>query len=516
MPVGDPQTRLLRGVIAGFVCLIASLLAVQFGLAPDVVVASKSFPESRLLAEIMSQLIEAKTDLRVGRRFGLGGTMVCFEALRNGQVDIYPEYTGTGLLSILKQELGDERTSDAIYRRVENAFASEHAMSVLGRFGFNNTYVLAARPEMGVTRISELKAQEETLRVRFQHEFLERSDGYPGLQSKYGLDFKDLQGMEHGLAYVAMSNDQIDVMDAYATDGMLVEYEQNLVLLEDDLGLFPPYDAVPLVRAQTLAQHKQLDDVLRHLVGSIPREKMIEMNYAVIQGGWIPEIASRFLLAENLITPEQVVKKQYWDDVSYFFKLLFQHLFLTLTATGLATIVGVSLGLLVARNEKSLAGPVMAGVGILQTIPSLALLAFLIPFTSIGMTPAIIALFLYGLLPIVRNTFTGISSVPAELKDAGIGMGMTPKQLLFQLELPLATRTIMAGIRTALVISVGTATLGAFIGAGGFGDPIYVGLQQMDNGQILFGATSAAVLALACDFGMAQLEKRLGPKGTSN
>jgi len=120
---------------------------------------------------------------------------------------------------------------------------------------------------------------------------------------------------------------------------------------------------------------------------------------------------------------------------------------------------------------------------------------------------------LYGLLPIVRNTYTGISSVPADLKDAGIGMGMTPKQLLLQLEFPLATKTIMAGIRTALVISVGTATLGAFIGAGGFGDPINAGLQQMDNGQILLGAISAAVLALACDFGMAQLEKRLGPKG---
>ena len=162
----------------------------------------------------------------------------------------------------------------------------------------------------------------------------------------------------------------------------------------------------------------------------------------------------------------------------------------------MATVVGIGLGLLVARHEKRLAGPVLGFVGILQTIPSLALLAFLIPIFKIGMTPAIIALFLYGLLPIVRNTYTGLKSVPSDLKDAGLGMGMTSKQLLCELELPLATRTIMAGIRTALVISVGTATLGAFIGAGGFGDPIFSGLQQLDNGQILYGATSAAVLAV--------------------
>jgi osmoprotectant transport system permease protein len=233
----------------------------------------------------------------------------------------------------------------------------------------------------------------------------------------------------------------------------------------------------------------------------------------VVQDGWIPEIASSFLIAEKLVDPNSAVKKSWRDDVSYFLDMLFQHLFLTFTATGLATVVGIGLGLMVARHEKTLSGPVMGAVGIVQTIPSLALLAFLIPFTSIGMTPAIIALFLYGLLPIVRNTYTGIASVPAELRDAGVGMGMTPRQLLFQLELPLATKTIMAGIRTALVISVGTATLGAFIGAGGFGDPINAGLQQMDNGQIFLGAISAAVLALICDFGMAQLEKRLGPKG---
>ena len=509
---GDHNRRVHR-IIVGIasVFLVASLIS--WTTAPDVIVASKAFPESRLLAEIMAQLIEARTDLRVGRKLGLGGTMVCFEAIRTGSIDVYPEYTGTGLLSILNLELGDDRTSDAIYQRVSEAFSRNYDLEVLGRFGFNNSYVLAARSELGLSKISDLSAVEDTVRARFHHEFLDRADGYPGLQSAYGLDLKDVQGMEHGLAYVAMSKDQIDLMDAYATDGMLAEFEKDISLLEDDFNFFPPYDAVPLVRQKTLQRHPVVEDVLLQLEGMISRQQMTAMNYGVVQQDWIPEIASRFLLEQGLIGQNSVVEKSWWYDVSHFIEMLLQHLFLTFTATSLATVVGIGLGLLVAKHEEILSGPVMGAVGIIQTIPSLALLAFLIPFTSIGMTPAIIALFLYGLLPIVRNTYTGIASVPAELKDAGMGMGMTPRQLLLQLEFPLAIRTIMAGVRTALVINVGTATLGAFIGAGGFGDPIYSGLQQMDNGQILLGAISAASLALICDFSMAQVERRLGPKG---
>lgn len=479
----------------------------------DLVIASKSFPESQLLAEIMAQLIEAQTELRVDRKEGLGGTMVCFEALRTGQVDIYPEYTGTGLLSILKQQLGDDRSSDTIYAEVKNQFESQYDLAVLGRFGFNNTYVLAARPALDVKTISDLQPLSDSLRVRFQHEFLERGDGYPAIQRVYGITFRDVQGMEHGLAYTAIAEGQIDVMDAYSTDGTLVEYKDSVTLLQDDRQLFPPYDAFPLVNSKTLESHPELIPILAKLESAISREEMTSMNYDVLKQASIPEIASTFLIAEGLIDPALAVKETWWDDVVYILKLLGQHMFLTLTATGLATVFGIGIGLLVARHEETLAGPLLGAVGVLQTIPSLALLAFLIPVFGIGMRPAIFALFLYGLLPIVRNTYTGIISVPADLKDAGIGMGMTRGQLLWQLELPLSAKTIMAGIRTALVISVGTATLGAFIGAGGFGDPIFAGLQQKDNGKILLGATASAILALTCDYLMACLEKRLGPKG---
>ena len=482
----------------------------------DLVIASKPFPESRILCEIMSQLIESESDLVVRQKHGLGGTMVCFEALRNDQIDVYPEYTGTGLLSILKQELGDERTADAIFARIETPFSEQHQLATLGRFGFNNTYVLAARPELNAKTISDLKAMQNSIRVRFQHEFLEREDGYPQIQKTYGIRFGDVQGMEHGLAYTAMAEDQIDVMDAYSTDGTLVKYEDQITLLEDDLGIFPPYDAFPLVRQSTLAANPELESILSRLETKIDRRAMTAMNYDVLQGKSAAEVASNFLVAEGMIDPSRAVKETWRTNVGYFLQLLWQHMFLTLTATLLATVVGIALGILVARYDRQLSGPVLGFVGVLQTIPSLALLAFLIPVFGIGVRPAIMALFLYGLLPIVRNTYTGITSVPADLKDAGLGMGMTPRQLLWQLELPLATRTIMAGIRTALVISVGTATLGAFIGAGGFGDPIFAGLQQKDNGKILLGAISSAVLAIICDYGMAILEKRIGPRGLAS
>ena len=263
-----------------------------------------------------------------------------------------------------------------------------------------------------------------------------------------------------------------------------------------------------------LAEYPPLRSVLSSLAGTISQSAMVAMNYEIVeQKRSVPEVASEFLVSESLISRSQSWQPSWFHSVSMFLRMLGQHLFLTLTATAAATVVGISTGLLVARYPDRLSGPVLGLVGIVQTIPSLAMLAFMIPLLGIGTLPAITALFLYGLLPIVRNTYTGITSVPSELKEAGRGMGMTSRDLLFQLELPLATKTITAGIRTALVISVGTATLGAFIGAGGFGDPINIGLQQRDDTQILLGAIPAALLALFCDWGMAVVEKHIGPKG---
>ena len=193
--------------------------------------------------------------------------------------------------------------------------------------------------------------------------------------------------------------------------------------------------------------------------------------------------------------------------------LLVEHLGLTLVAAGLATLVGVPLGIFITRKEV-LAQPVLTATGVIQTIPSLALLAFLIPipFLGLGATSAIVALFLYALLPIVRNTYTGIREVDPNLIEAARGMGLRESQILWKVQLPLSVRTIMAGVRTSTVIGVGVATLAAFIGAGGLGEPIITGLQLSDNLMILSGALPAAGLALFFEAALGKLEVVLAPR----
>ena len=507
------QVIWIVGVIGGLLLLgTATWFLTVAWRTPTVVVGSKAFPESRLLSEIIAQLIEADLNCEVRRRHGLGGTLICFKALRHGNIDLYPEYSGTGLVNILKEPPRSLRGQRAILNHVRTEFRERFALEWCEPFGFRNDYAIAVRRDSPLQRISDLASVQETVRAGFQHEFLDREDGYPGLAAHYQFSLHDVKGMEHALCYMALDKQQIDVMEVYTTDGMLKKYP--LRMLEDDREFFPPYDAAPLVRQAALAEFPGLRETLGKLAGRITQEKMIDLNYQVVEERLpVRSAARQFLIAEELIGGNSRQVPEWWLAVKELLRLLGEHLFLTLTATTLATACGVSLGMLIARRGQQWAAPVLAAVGVLQTIPSLAMLAFMIPLLQIGAIPAIAAIFLYALLPVVRNTYTGITGVSPGLREAGLAMGMTQRQLLWQLEIPLSMKTIMAGIRTALVISVGTATLGAFIGAGGFGDPINSGLQQDDNRLILWGAVPAAVLALVCDWGMAQLEKRLEPRG---
>lgn len=189
-----------------------------------------------------------------------------------------------------------------------------------------------------------------------------------------------------------------------------------------------------------------------------------------------------------------------------------QHIKLVAISMGIAIVVGVTLGIAVSRI-RTLEGPVLGTASTLQTIPSLALLGFMIPLFGIGVTPAVVALFLYSLLPIIRNTYTGITSVDKSVIEAASGMGMTDAQILFRIQLPLAFSVIMAGIRTSAVINVGTATLAAFIGAGGLGDFIFLGISRSMDALVLIGAFPAALLALLLDFLLGRLERAVTPKG---
>lgn len=503
--------NMFRRIWPGLSLVLMLCFASSICKAEKIVIASKDFPESRLLAEIMAQLIESRTDLQVERKLNLAGTLICFEAMRKGDVDLYPEYTGTGLLEILKEDLGDDLTSRTVYDRVKAGFQDEFQVEWLEPFGFKNDYAFAVREDSPLQKISDIRGYPGRLRARFQHSFLLRQDGYQGVAAHYGFSLSDVRGMEHGLAYIALSRNQIDLMEAYTTDGVLKKYP--IRMLEDDRSFFPPYDAAPIVREATLAKYPTLRPILNELADRIDQKRMTALNYEVaVQARPVATVARSFLAAESLVTG--VVEQPAWIDATKELGvLLIQHLSLTLTATLGATILGVLLGIVVAAYPNILSVPVLGTTGVLQTIPGLALLAFMVPWLGIGWLPVAFALFLYALLPIVRNTYTGLASVPAELKDAGKAMGMTNLQLLWQLELPLALRTIMAGIRTALVITTGTATLGAYIGAGGLGEPIVRGLQQGDTNQILWGAIPAAALALACDLFMAVLERKLQPQG---
>ncbi len=508
----------MRGARAGW-CLLYLLLAwsnpavaseAQAGVQPlnqePIRVASKNFNESYLLSEMLAQLLESDGFL-VERRFGLGGTLICYEALRNSEVDVYVEYTGTLIQAILKLPVGTST------EQMHEALRAQ-ALGLLPPFGFDNTYALVIKQDkaerLGLRSIADLAAHQQ-LNVVVSHEFLQRQDGWPGLAASYGLP-QAVSGIEHGLAYQALNTGSIDVTDAYSTDGELQRYQ--LQVLTDDKGYFPAYLAAPLVRADVSpeAQHS-----LSKLVGRLDDETMQRLNAEVVfNKRSFAEVAAEFLVAEDLVSQAAVVTPGWKDRLpAGLLANIAQHLKLTGIALGLAIVLGLGVSLLVFRNPLA-SSFVLYLCSLVQTIPSIALLALMIPLFGIGEVPAIIALFLYSLLPIVRNTVTALTTVDPTLARVGVAIGLTPSQQLRHLFLPLSLPGIFAGVRTAAVISIGTATLAAFIGAGGLGDPIVTGLSLNDSNLILQGAIPAALLAIATEVVFAWFERRWIPAHLQN
>ena len=460
------------------------------------VVASKDFNESYILGEIMAQLLESD-GFEVERRFGLGGTLICYEALRTGEVDLYVEYTGTLATAILKRE---ERLDIPAL----NALLADEGLRLLPPLGFNNTYALAMPRALatrrGIETISGL-ADHPDLRIAVSHEFLEREDGWPGLSRAYGFD-RSIDGIDHGLAYQALAEGTIDVTDAYSTDGELIRHD--LAVLRDDRDFFPRYLAAPLMRAD-LPERAQ--ERLRAVAGTLDDVGMQAINASVLfDDADFADAAASYLEGIGIEGDRSGAK--FWPRLG---RNTLRHLELTVMALVPATLVGIGLGLLVFRIAW-LARSVVYATGLLQTIPSIALLAFMIPLFGIGVTPAIVALFLYSLLPIVRNTVTALATIDPVLQRVSLAMGLTRAERLRHVFVPLAVPSILAGIRTAAVISIGTATLAAFIGAGGLGDPIVTGLALNDHGLILQGALPAALLAIFTEFALEGLERLLSPR----
>jgi osmoprotectant transport system permease protein len=479
------------------------------------VVGSKRFTESYILGEIVRLTAAAAGPAK--HREGLGNTAVVLAALKAGAIDAYPEYLGT-----IDAEILGHRTP-----ATREAIAKELAAQGLGLgvpLGFSNGYALAMpdgeAERLHITRISDL-AQHGDLVLGLSHEFIGRQDGWPGLSRRYGLAQKPV-GIDHGLSYDALASGKIAVTDIYTTDAQIGA--RHLRVLADDRGYFPSYDAVLLYRLDAAASHPAAWQAIQALAGRIPVATMIAMNgRAELQHETFGDIAREFVsgrlatsLAASAVAPadghalgSRFVTRLFADDLPH---LLGQHLLLVAVAVLCATLLGVPLGAAAAAYRRA-EGPVMAVVGLLQTIPSLALLAMLIPLLGrIGTVPALVALTLYALLPIVRNTATGLRGVAGGLRDAGTALGLTAGERWRAIDLPLAAPTIMAGLKTAAVITVGTATIAAFVGAGGLGDRIVSGLALNDHAMLLAGAVPAAALALAVQGLFGLLERLVTPR----
>lgn len=485
----------------------ALLLLLCVALAPmaqarDLVVGSKKFTESVLLGEAVTQLLSVQGVPTV-HRTELGGTRVLWNALRNGDIDLYPEYTGT-----LREEIfaGEQLAGTAALRARLSALGIEMSPPL----GFDNSYALGMQRRraaaLGISRISQL-SEHPSLVFGFSNEFLDRDDGWPGLRDRYSLPQQQVRGMDHHLAYRGLASGAVDVSDLYATDPEIAYYD--LVVLEDDLGFFPDYQAVFLYRRSTAEQHPRLPDLLANLAGKFSAQTMISMN-AAAKLDKVPEptVAARFLEQSLGLT----IRPQVPSALERFWHRTREHLALVAVSLSAAIALAIPLGVIAARRPR-LGQIVLTVAGMIQTIPALALLVFMIPLLGIGGLPAVVALFLYSLLPIIRNTYAGLHDVPVYLRESAQALGLPPGAILRRIELPLAARSILAGIKTAAVINVGTATLGALIGAGGYGQPILTGIRLDDMGLILQGAIPAALLALLVQGAFDLGERLVVPRG---
>jgi osmoprotectant transport system permease protein len=467
--------------------------------ASSVIVGSKKFTESYVLGEIARRALN-DAGVATEHRQGMGGTIILWQALQGGQIHVYPEYTGTIAQEILKN------SQQRSFHEIRDALG-KFGVGMTEPLGFDNTYALVMRrseaQRLGVRTISDLRKHPE-LKVGLTHEFLDRQDGWRPLRERYGLPQQSVIGIDHALGYAALANGSIDVKDAYSTDAKIEE--NDLVVLEDDLRFFPKYEAVFLFRP---SMSPDAISALRRLEGTLDEKRMIHLNTEA-------ERTKNYTFAANLYF-EDGERSANSVGESFPHKLArwtLRHLELAGFSLLLSVIIGIPLGIVASRGGL-LGQGILGFASIVQTIPSLALLALLVPlpFFGISVRTAIAALFLYGLLPIVRNTASGLQDIPRSLRESAVALGLSPFTRLWEVYLPMASRSILSGIKTSAVITIGTATLAALIGAGGLGEPILSGLNLNDHVTILEGAVPAALLALLVQGLFDVRDRVLIPKG---
>lgn len=495
-----------RSLCVGVIAAICVLMS-QIATAASFVVGSKRFTESFILGEIIAQAVREAGDSSVQLKSGMGNTSILLAALKSGEIDVYPEYTGTIAREILK-------TEQALSLNEMNILLAPMGLRAGVPLGFNNAYVLAIRSELAgslnIKTISDL-SRHPTLVLGLSHEFIGRADGWRGLVPAYGLEALRPRGLDHGLAYEAIAAKKIDVVDAYGTDSKLSRYA--LTALVDDRQFFPRYEALLLFRADVPERFPIAWQALQTLEHSISQDTMLALNTrAEIDQQSFPMIAKQFLQTKQTGAAPVDLARHDFLNVLFgpdFWRLTGQHLFLVLSALFLASLVGIPLGVICFYAPR-LGQLVLALTSVMQTIPSLAILAFLITLLgTIGTVPAIVALFMYALLPIIQNTHAGFKEIPSSMRQAATALGITAIQRLWLIELPLARGMILSGVKISAVLCVGTATIAAFIGAGGYGERIVQGLALNNTPLLLAGAIPAAAMALFMQGGFFVLEKTL-------
>jgi osmoprotectant transport system permease protein len=485
--------------------LLFALLTVASRAAADekVVVGSKAFPESWILAEAAA-LLARGAGAAAEHAQSLGGTEITYAGLTSGHVDLYPEYTGT----IAEVLLGGAHAESIDSMRRE---LLRRGIAMSEPLGFNDGYALATSARTAerhhLRTISDLRSAPG-LHVGLTHEFLGRADGFPGLAARYGLPFADVRGVQHELALEALARGDLDVIDVYTTDAQIDHL--GLRVLDDDRGFFPRYDAVFLYAADLPTRTPRAFAAMMRLVGQIDDARMRRANARLVVDGATVRGAAQGLLHDAVgVDAAEAQTQPIARDIA---RDTLRHLELVGASLLASVLFGVPLGILATRS-RALAFAATSFAGVLQTIPSLALLALLVPVLGIGAKPALAALFFYGLLPIIRGTHVGLTTIPPAITESAEALGLSPGARLFRVLLPIASPHVLAGVRTSAILAVGTATIAALVGAEGLGGPILQGIALRDTALVLEGAIPAALLAIGVDGAFAMAARLVIPRG---
>ena len=298
-----PKTILITLIVASLITLL-SLTPLGKKDSKKLVAAGKLGAEPEILINMYKELIEENSDIKVELKPNFGKTSFLYEALKSGSIDIYPEFTGTITSSLLNDDIGEiSNDPEKVYELARDKIYEQDKLSLLSSSEFQNTYAIAIREdyanENNIAKVSDLKKVEKSATAGFTLEFNDREDGNRGLKSLYNLNLV-VKTMEPALRYTAIANGSIDITDVYSTDSQIIT--NKLKVLEDDKMLFPPYQAAPLLRSETLEKYPELEDILAKLAGKITSDQMTEMNYMVdVEGKTANEVARDFLIKENLI-----------------------------------------------------------------------------------------------------------------------------------------------------------------------------------------------------------------------